>query len=651
MSEQPNSPQQPRRMATPAANNARREALAIGAGGLALIGAAAAGLATMRGDNPGPQPPPDGEADTPLKLAEPLLGSPTPRRSATPSAGSSPSTTPSEGIIEYGAQPSESNPSQPQSTARRVLHDPVDDEMPAAQQVPEQVTANGENVDLSRLARIEASAAYQAPPPEPTLSGSSAFAPGITLETTPAWHLARRASLGASTALAAEIEAMGTTAWIDQQLAPEDIDDGHAEEYIRQNFSWSLASAADIAQTTDQTFKVGPQVINALLTRARFGHRHLAENVIETLANHVYVPAQGKAPEFAGEYDQLLRQHALGKYSDLLYALVTHPALLVELDNQVNTSKNPNENLGRELLELYTVGVDHFNEDDVHNSALLLSGHGVDWDTHRYVYQPRNHHLGALRIMEFSDANTDAAQAPHLLRRYLDYLTRHQGTARRLAHRFAVRFISDEPNQATVEELAQVYLEHDTSIKALVRATLTHPDFTSSTGKKWRRPGELINAISRAAQVFDVTPKGRSGGGEEYNYGLYGWLISTARDLPRNWPMVNGYPDTAQYWNSASFMLQVLNGTQDAVIGDQEESGTTSWSQALSIKPGDDAMTTAERITWHLTGYRWPADLVNQLATLMLGTSPGPGLPDKDLDHWLSQAVRVIFASPYAFLR
>ena len=122
----------------------------------------------------------------------------------------------------------------------------------------------------------------------------------------------------------------------------------------------------------------------------------------------------------------------------------------------------------------------------------------------------------------------------------------------------------------------------------------------------------------------------------------------------RDWSAVDGYPDTADYWNSASITLNMLNGTQDAVVGDRNESGKTSWSRALSIKPGDNAIEAAKRITWHLTGYAWPDKALAAVAFLLMAEKTATDtstIPDDDLDYWVSHAVRFVFASPYSSLR
>jgi len=78
------------------------------------------------------------------------------------------------------------------------------------------------------------------------------------------------------------------------------------------------------------------------------------------------------------QQDQLIREHALGNYGRLLEGMLKDPALLTYLDNQVNKKGNPNENLARELLELFSLGVGNYTEQDIKEVARALTGRGVD---------------------------------------------------------------------------------------------------------------------------------------------------------------------------------------------------------------------------------------------------------------------------------
>ena len=90
----------------------------------------------------------------------------------------------------------------------------------------------------------------------------------------------------------------------------------------------------------------------------------------------------------------MIRKNALGSFADLLKASARHPAMLTYLDNRSSTKVAPNENYGRELLELHTVGL-IYTESDVKNAARLLTGLTVDHDTGMYKYDPALHAVGA----------------------------------------------------------------------------------------------------------------------------------------------------------------------------------------------------------------------------------------------------------------
>ena len=113
---------------------------------------------------------------------------------------------------------------------------------------------------------------------------------------------------------------------------------------------------------------------------------------------------------------------------------ITHPAMLIYLDQATSTKQHPNENLGRELLECHTVGAGNYTEDHVKASARILTGYTVDmWETWQALVQPR----GALArdrqgAWGSSDPNTKK-DGQGLTRRYLEYLAHHPATARRIA--------------------------------------------------------------------------------------------------------------------------------------------------------------------------------------------------------------------------
>ena len=135
---------------------------------------------------------------------------------------------------------------------------------------------------------------------------------------------------------------------------------------------------------------------------------------------------------------------------------------------------------------------------------------------------------------------------------YLTHLARHPRTARRLATKLAVRFVSDTPPSALVDRLAAVYLANDTRIAPVLKSLFTSAEFAASVGQKTKRP--LENMIS-TVRSMGVTP------GPDTK----GWLDSLlwnargAGQAPMGWPAPNGYPDVGAAWSGAGVMLAVWN--------------------------------------------------------------------------------------------
>ena len=220
-------------------------------------------------------------------------------------------------------------------------------------------------------------------------------------------------------------------------------------------------------------------------------NRPVLEMMTEFWENHLNVPVNGDAQfTYRAAYGDLIREHALGKFSDLLVGAITHPAMLIYLDQATSTKRHPNENLGRELLECHTVGEGNFTEDHVKASARILTGYTVDmWETWQALYNPEEHWRGTVKVMGFKDSNKKK-DGQDLTRRYLEYLAHHPATARRIAQKLAVKFVRDEPSAGLVARLAKVYLKNDTEIVPVLRALVAVarvPAFGGAQGPRPRR--------------------------------------------------------------------------------------------------------------------------------------------------------------------
>ena len=171
----------------------------------------------------------------------------------------------------------------------------------------------------------------------------------------------------------------------------------------------------------------------AAVARAIWSERQLLEVMADFWSNHLNVTCPyGDVWDNRTDYDRnVIRKFALGRFADLLKASARHPAMLTYLDNRYSTKDAPNENYGRELLELHTVGL-AYTEADVRNAARLLTGLTVDHKTGLYRYDGASHAVGAVRVLAFQHANATASGGEAAALALLDYLALHPATARRI---------------------------------------------------------------------------------------------------------------------------------------------------------------------------------------------------------------------------
>ncbi len=200
----------------------------------------------------------------------------------------------------------------------------------------------------------------------------------------------------------------------------------------------------------------------------------------------------------------VVRKYAFGSFTDMLLASARNPAMLQYLSLAQSTKTAVNENYGRELLELHTVGAGNYTEDDVKNSAKILTGRTTDAD-YNYVYNPNKHWVGPITVMGFSHPNSTAAGGEAAGDAYLTYLARHPKTASRLAQKLCVRFVSDTPTPSLVAEIAQAYLDNDTRILPMLSVLIRPPVSSGPAGAprcagRWRTcwPPCESSAMARA---------------------------------------------------------------------------------------------------------------------------------------------------------
>jgi uncharacterized protein (DUF1800 family) len=235
------------------------------------------------------------------------------------------------------------------------------------------------------------------------------------------------------------------------------------------------------------------------------------ERLVWFWSNHFCVNADDTV--MAGAYErEAIRPHVLGKFADLLLAAEGHPAMLIYLDNAssigpnsvagINRNRGINENLGREILELHTLGVRAgYHQDDVVGLAKAITGwtiHAAAFDPDHggeFLYHPRLHEPGPETILGKAYPDTGLEQG----RTVLADLARHPATAEHVATKLARHFIADDPSPALIETLKKTFLDTDGDLRMVSKALVTAPESWMPTQAKIKHPSEWMVAWIRAA--------------------------------------------------------------------------------------------------------------------------------------------------------
>ncbi|WP_238547289.1 DUF1800 domain-containing protein [Actinoplanes friuliensis] len=465
-------------------------------------------------------------------------------------------------------------------------------------------------------------------------------------------HLLRRATYGPTPASLAEIRELGTAAWLDRQLDPSGIADADCDALLTR-FPLTALSISELrsrvaAGTQRYGWDTMLQLGFATTSRAIWSERQLFEVMVDFWSNHLNVTnPSADVWDNRHDYDRaVIRPYALGRFADMLKASARHPAMLTYLDNRFSTRAAPNENYGRELLELHTVGLG-YSESDVRNAARMLTGLTVDWDTGLYKFSPNSHATGPVTVLKFRHANVTAAGGEAAALELLDYLALHPATARHLATKLVVRFVADTPPASLVTRLAKVYLDHGSAIAPVLRALFTSAEFRESVGKKIRTPYEDIVATVR---TVGYGPDASGTAGIESLY----WLIGSLGHAPMSWAPPNGFPDVASAWTSPGGLLAKWNAHLNIVAGyrPKEFQRPANLAQELIGELPATYGALIDALARRLLGRTLPAAHTTALAAFFGKTSATVLKPADAAVGWrLPQLVALILNSPFFAVR
>jgi uncharacterized protein (DUF1800 family) len=394
-------------------------------------------------------------------------------------------------------------------------------------------------------------------------------------------HFLNRVSFGSTPAETEKVKKTGIPSYLEEQLHPEKIRDSLVEEKLAQLKTIRLSSQellelypspkqAKVKGMDVSPMQQGPRYVifelqQAKLLRAVYSQRQLYEVMVDFWINHFNVFA-GKGADrwLVTSYDRdTIRPHALGRFRDLLLATAKSPAMLFYLDNWLSVSPDAmtrnnakpgarqglNENYAREIMELHTLGVDGgYTQEDVVEVARCFTG----WTIRRprgepeFVFNSRMHDSREKVVLR---TRIPAGGQMEDGVKVIELLARHPSTARFIATKLVRRFVSDDPPESLVSQVANAFRDSDGDIKELLRVITRSPEFSSpeAVQAKVKKPLEFVASALRATEAeTDASPA------------LLRYLVRMAEPLFLS-PPPTGFPDMGSTWVSPDMLLTRIN--------------------------------------------------------------------------------------------
>jgi uncharacterized protein (DUF1800 family) len=376
-----------------------------------------------------------------------------------------------------------------------------------------------------------------------------------------------------------------------------------------------------IAEDSKRPPRIVAELAMAKVTRAIYSERQLQQVMDDFWFNHLNVFAgKGEDRYYLTSYERdVIQPHTLGKFKDLLTASAKSPAMLFYLDNflsadpraaqreaqeryarqmaryrgwgprpvppsaQKKNDRGLNENYGRELMELHTLGVDGgYTQKDVTEVARCFTGWTIEKPRQNpeFKFDDRLHDPDPKYVLGkkiHAGGMNDGEEV-------IDLLVHDPSTARFISTKLARRFVSDNPPPALVDRMAKSFAESNGDIKTVMHTMIYSPEFWSreTYRAKIKTPFELVVSATRALGTDVDMPQP-----------LVGWVGRIGEPIYQCQPPT-GYADKADTWVNTGALLNRLNFSL-ALAGNKMRGSRTDVAALLGVETSGDAKAALER--------------------------------------------------------
>jgi uncharacterized protein (DUF1800 family) len=385
-------------------------------------------------------------------------------------------------------------------------------------------------------------------------------------------HVLRRLTFGPTASEVDRAEKAGVAATVSAvlaaQSAPPGPDLGVDPRAALPEGADRAARLKARAAAAEQTVELGRWWLRQLAASGSvaekltfFWHGHWATSVQKV-----------KSAALMYQQQQTFRRYGAGDTGPLVRAMLRDPALILWLDGQKNTAKAPNENLARELMELFTLGVGHYTENDVKAGAQALTGWKVDRGTGTAKLMPgRNAHTPVTLLGRTGVIDTDG---------YADLLVRHQAHAPFIASRLWVRYGSEASLSAAASGRLITAFGPGRNVAAMLKALVLDPEFAAANGRLAKQPVEWVIGAVRQLGV-------KAGELDDKQLKQLSTMMRALGQTPLRPPSVGGWP-VGVAWLTTSSAQARLRGAPNLValapgaVTTLEQAGRSDRLEALA---------------------------------------------------------------------
>ena len=386
-------------------------------------------------------------------------------------------------------------------------------------------------------------------------------------------HLLRRAGAGSSRAELEEYAARPYDDVVDDLINPERFPEPDDDVLVR--YFPSLVNTDTPMQWT-----------NRWIYRMVNTKRPLEEK--RTLFwHHVFATAWFKSEHGPStqHHIQMLRENGLANMRQLLLGISHDPAMIYWLDNSENLGSAPNENYGRELLELFSMGIGTYSEDDVKNAARAFTGWTFEQPIplypyggfpSRFRYEPEHH--------DDSEKTFLGVTGPLNGEDIIDIIVQQPATARFIARHLYNFFVADEPqvpawsiqepeDKGGVDEIANAFMESDGDMRVVMRTLFNGDSFKKARFTRVKCPAEFVaGTLKLSGEIREPDPQ---------MWKLHQALAAMGQTL-MDPPSVEGW-HTGKEWIDGGTLMERINFAVNHV-GDPNRPGTRNIVERLAAQ-------------------------------------------------------------------